>query len=682
MGIAATTASPKPGSEWRRVRLGWVAFAVTTAAFAAGVALELHTGNYLKLVFVVPNAALALIGVLLTTRKPAHPVSWIIAGSALSSAILSFSHPYAVETLVNNPGSLPGGLAAAWVDNWAWLPWLIVFPSVLLLLMPDGHLASRRWVLAAAAIALGTLLTVVGVSSTDTFDLDGTIVKNPLASENAVVDVVAIVGIILLLAGVVASLAAFIVRYRSSEGDERQQLRWVGLFLGIAVVLGVSGALMWGVVPGAAALPALAGLALPAGIAVAILKYRLYEIDVIINRAVVYGVMTVCVVVGYVTVVGLAGAALSANGDLVLSLVVTAVVAVCFQPVRARVQRFVNRLMYGERDDPYTAIAGLGRRLASSLEPAAVLPTVVETIGQTLALQYVGLAVAGDDAPQDGATAAEYGLPGGELLVVPLVHQSAAVGELRLGPRPGERLRERDHRLIADLAPQVAAAVHAVALSQELQLARQRIVSLREEERRRIRRDLHDGLGPALAGLTFTLEAVRNLSVSDLERADELLVSATEQVQTMIADVRRLIYGLRPPALDQLGLAASLRGLAAQETSADMSVTVDAPNSVPALPAAVEVAAYWIAQEALTNVKRHARARTCNVRMTIEPTALRLQIADDGRGLTSRSSGIGLHTMKERAAEIGGTCEIDSGTEGGTLVTASLPRLEPEALAR
>ena len=318
------------------------------------------------------------------------------------------------------------------------------------------------------------------------------------------------------------------------------------------------------------------------------------------------------------------------------------------QPVSARVQRFVNRLMYGERDDPYTAIAGLGRRLASSLEPAAVLPTVVETIGHSLALQYVGLAVAGDDAPQDGATAAEYGLPGGELLVVPLVHQSAAVGELRLGPRPGERLRERDHRLIADLAPQVAAAVHAVALSQELQLARQRIVSLREEERRRIRRDLHDGLGPALAGLTFTLEAVRNLSVSDLERADELLVSATEQVQTMIADVRRLIYGLRPPALDQLGLAASLRGLAAQETSADMSVTVDAPNSVPALPAAVEVAAYWIAQEALTNVKRHARARTCNVRLSqktvrnyVSAIFAKLQVADRAEaGLVARAAGL------------------------------------------
>ena len=411
----------------------------------------------------------------------------------------------------------------------------------------------------------------------------------------------------------------------------------------------------------------------PTGIAVAVLKYRLYEIDLVVNRALVYGTLTVGVVAGYVAVVGLVGATLSSRGDLLVSLVVTGIVAVCFQPVRERVQRFVNRLMYGDRDDPYAAIAGLGRTLASSLRPDAVFPTVVETIGQTLALQYVGLALAAD-APREARVAAEYGTPGADVLAFPLVHQGIAVGELRLSPRAGERLRERDHRLIVDLVPQVAAAVHAVGLSQELQSARQRIVQLREEERRRIRRDLHDGLGPALAGLTFTLEAVRNLADSDLERADELLVSATEQVQTMIGDVRRLIYGLRPPALDQLGLAASLRGLAAQESSPETSVTIDAPSSLPALPAAVEVAAFWIAQEALTNVKRHAHARTCNVRVAVEPTALRLEIADDGDGLSRGSTGIGLHTMRERAAEIGGTCEIGSRAGGGTLVAASLPR--------
>ena len=676
-GVATVGAVSTAWPGRRRVRLGRGVFALTSAAAAAALALDVQSGSYKNVLFVGANVVIALIGLLLTTRMPEHPISWVLAITALWGAAGGLAYAYATVALVADPGSLPGGLAAAWLDNWWWLPGLALPLTALLVLMPDGHLASRRWWPVPTAVVLGTVLGSVAISSSPTFDLGtATPIENPLARVGGTaVVVVGIVGVILVVVGLVASLAAFVVRYQSSGGDERQQLRWVGVSLGLAVPLFVVGALLWGAVPGAEILPVLAFLALPAGIAVAILKYRLYEIDLVVNRALVYGVMTVGVVGSYVAVVALVGATLSPRGDLVASLVVTGVVAVCFQPLRERVQRFVNRLMYGERDDPYSAIAGLGRTLAGSLQPGAVLSTVVETIGQSLALQYVGLALAADGVPREIGDAAEYGTPGTQMLTFPLVHQGVVVGELRLAPRAGERLRERDHRLIVDLVPQVAAAVHAVGLSQELQLARQRIVQLREEERRRIRRDLHDGLGPALAGLTFTLEAVRNLAASDLRRADALLVSATEQVQSMIGDVRRLIYGLRPPTLDQLGLAASLRGLAAQGASSETSVTIDSPSAIPPLPAAVEVAAYWIAQEALTNVKRHAHARTCNVHVTVEPTVLRLEIVDDGGGLTTGSVGIRLHTMKERAAEVGGTCEIGSRVGGGTIVMASLPRL-------
>jgi signal transduction histidine kinase len=676
MEAVATAGTVMGARLGRRVRLGWAVFALTSATFVAAFALDLRTGTHKTFPYLGVNVVLALIGVLLTTRRPEHPISWVLAITAFWGTMGGLCYAYAVEALVADPGSLPGGLTAAWLDNWWWLPGLALPLSALLLLMPDGHLASHRWWPVPAAIAVGAVLGSVAVSTSPTFDLGTTTpIENPLArAGGTAIVVVGIAGVILVIGGLVASLVGFVSRYRNSDGDERQQLRWVGISLGLAVPLFVVGALLWGVVPGAELLPELAFLLLPAGIAVAVLKYRLYEIDLVINRALVYGLMTVCVAAGYVAVVGLVGATLSSRGDLVISLVVTGVVAVCFQPLRERVQRSVNRLMYGERDDPYTAIAGLGRTLASQLQLDTVLPTIVETIGQTLALKHVGLALFGG-ASREAETAAEYGIPSTDLLSFPLIHQGIALGELRLAPRAGERLRERDHRLLADLAPQVAAAVHAVGLSQELQLARQRIVQLREEERRRIRRDLHDGLGPALAGLTFTLEAVRNLADSDVRRADELLVSATLQVQTMIEDVRRLIYGLRPPTLDQLGLAASLRGLALRESSPETSVTIDAPTSLPPLPAAVEVAAYWIAQEALTNVKRHAHAGTCNVRVAVEPTTLVLEIADNGQGFTNRSDGIGLHTMTERAAEIGGTCEISSGVSGGTLVTASLPRL-------
>jgi signal transduction histidine kinase len=655
--------------------LGWCVFALTVVAFVVSLALDLQTGTYKTVLYLGANGVLAVIGVLLTTRRPEHPVSWVLALSAFWGALGGLFYAYAVQALVVDPGSLSGGIAAAWLDGWWWLPGLALPLGAMLVLMPDGRLASPRWWPVPAALVVGTILGSLAVSTESTFDLGSpSPIENPFAhAGGTAVAVAGIVGVILVIGGLVGSMATFIVRYRRSEGDERQQLRWVGASLCLAVPLFIVGALLWGTVPGAEVLPALAYLALPAGITVAILKYRLYEIDLVINRALVYGAMTVCVVGGYVAVVGLVGATLSPDSDLVVSLVVTGVVAVGFQPLRARVQRFVNRLMYGERDDPYTAIARLGRSLTTSLQPNSVLETVVETIGQTLALHYVGVAPTGDDALPDGVAVAEYGTPGQDIVAFPLVHQGITVGELRLAPRAGERLRERDHYLIVDLAPQVAAAVHAVGLSHELQLARQHIVQLREEERRRIRRDLHDGLGPALAGLTFTLEAVRNLAESDLRRADELLVSATEQVQTMIGDVRRLIYGLRPPTLDQLGLAASLRGLAERESSPGTSVTIDAPTSLPPLSAAVEVAAYWIAQEALTNVKRHADAATCNVRVAIGPTLLRLEIADDGSGFRRGSAGIGLHTMKERAAEIGGTCEIGAREGGGTLVKASLP---------
>ena len=538
-----------------------------------------------------------------------------------------------------------------------------------MLVAPNGRLLSPAWRPVLVLVLAGTAVASVGLSGSSTFELGSSRpIDNPLALNTTATHIATVIGLVAVAGAVVASFASFIVRYRRSHGEERQQLRWIGGSLGVCACFGVVGAVTWGAFPYAYILYMIALLVLPVGTVVAILKYRLYEIDLVVNRAFVYGAMTVCVVTAYVLVVGLVGATLSGRGDLLLSLAVTGVVAVCFQPLRARVQRFVNELMYGERDDPYAALARLGRRLESSLGADAVLPTAVETIGQTLRLQYVGLTLAGSDD-----IAAAYGTPGHDPLDYPLVHRGAAVGKLRLAPRAGEQLREADRKLIADIAPQVAAAAHAVGLAQELQTARRRLVGLREEERRRIRRDLHDGLGPALAGLTFTLDAVHNLAASDLERANALLASATEQTQTMIGDVRRLIYGLRPPALDELGLVESLRGIASREAAPSTTVTLEAPQTLPPLPAAVEVAAYRIVQEALTNVTRHANAGSCTVHLSVQSDALLLEIADDGQGIGHGRSGIGLRAMRERAAELGGVCEVTSTPSAGTIVSARLP---------
>jgi signal transduction histidine kinase len=682
METTASTASVRPtGSRLREATTaGWVLGGVTLGLLLTALALDVHTSSYEQLLYVLVAAALVLLAALMTTRKPAHSISWVLAGTALVWSVGNLAYAYAVEALVTDPGSVPDGRAAAWIDNWLWLPGIVLPVALLLLLVPDGRLLSRRWRAALVAVVGGTALASFGLSGSPTFELASEApIDNPLAFDTTVAHVAIAVGAASLVAGVIASFVCFVLRYRRSLGDERQQLRWVGLSLGFAVGLGALGILTWGVFSYAFVLYAVAQLALPLGTAIAILKYRLYEVDLVVNRALVYGAMTLGVFASYVVGVGLIGKRLSEGSDLVLSLAVTGLVAVCFQPAREGVQRFVNRLMYGERDDPYAALARLGRRLETSLEADAVLPTVVETIGQTLRLRYVAITRTSSSTPGDGhgVVTAAYGTPDTAPFGVPLLRNGVHVGELLLAPRAGERLREADRRLLADLAPQVAAAVHAVGLTEELQAARRRLVELREEERRRIRRDLHDGLGPALAGLTFTLDAVRNVADSDLERADDLLSSATDQVQTMIGDVRRLIYELRPPALDELGLVASLRGLASREDSRGTRVAVEAPASLPPLGAAVEVAIYRIVQEALTNVARHARARSCTVRLALEPTALLLEVTDDGRGFSHRGIGVGLSAMGERAAELGGACEITSAQGIGTTVSARLPRQAP-----
>ena len=665
-----STASHRTG-----IRGGWLIGGLTSVLLVAALVLDVRTASYQQLLYLASTGALACLGTLLTTRMPEHPISWGFAATGLLWSVGSLAFAYAFEALVAHPGSLPAGRVAAWIDNWIWLPGLVLPMSLLLLVVPDGRLLSSRWRLAMVAVVGGTALASAGLSGSPTFEL-GTAesIENPLALDPGVWHVAAVVGFALVSVAAIASLVSFVLRFRRSLGEERQQLRWVGGSLGFGVGLGAIGAFTWGVFPYAYVLYSLALLALPVGTAIAVLKYRLYELDLVVNRAFVYGLMTIAVIASYVLVVGVVGATLSDRGNLALSLALTGVVAVGFQPLRERVQRFVNQRMYGERDDPYAALARLGRRLESSLGADSVLPTAVETIGQTLRLQYVALALAGSDD-----MAAVYGSPGSDPFEVPLAHQGKAVGKLSLSPRPGEQLREADRSLIADLAPQVAAAAHAVGLAQELQAARRRLVELREEERRRIRRDLHDGLGPALAGLTFTLDAVSNVTGSDLERAKELLGSATEQVQGMIVEIRRLIYGLRPPALDELGLLDSLRGLAARQSSPATAVTVHSPEAVPPLPAAVEVAVYRIVQEALTNVARHANARSCSVRLSVQPEALLIEIADDGQGLGDQRTGVGLHAMQERAAELGGSCEITSGG-AGTRVAARLPRYEREAV--
>jgi signal transduction histidine kinase len=359
-----------------------------------------------------------------------------------------------------------------------------------------------------------------------------------------------------------------------------------------------------------------------------------------------------------------------------VELLAAGLAALAFAPLRARLQTLVNRVMYGERDDPYAALSRLAARLDATLSPDAVLPAIAGSVTSALRSPYAAIEVTAGDGPPRVA-AARGTLPAGAVpLRVPLTSSGAHIGDLVVAPRrPGETFNDADRRLLAGLAHHAGAAVHAADLTTQLQRSRERLVTAREEERRRIRRDLHDGLGPSLAGIAMQLDAARRLTRHDQDAAGQLLHHLREQTQAAIADIRRLVYELRPPALDDLGLTGALAQHAASCSSAGgLQVSIDTDPGLPALPAAVEVAAYRIAAEAITNVTRHAGARTATVKLTAGEGKLRVEVTDDGRGVSPvHRAGVGLTSMRERAEELGGGCTLLPRPGGGTIVSAQLP---------
>jgi signal transduction histidine kinase len=406
---------------------------------------------------------------------------------------------------------------------------------------------------------------------------------------------------------------------------------------------------------------------------IAILRYRLFDLDIIINRTLVYGTLTALVIGLYIFVVGYLGAIFRTETNLGISLVATGVVAVLFQPLRSWLQRSVNRLMYGRRDEPVAVLSQLGARLEATLAPDEILPGLVDTVAQALKLPYAAVALQVGDQLK---VQAESGQAAGPVEAFPLIYQGQPIGQLWVAPRgPGEVFNPADRLLLTNIARQAGAVAHAVRLTAALQQSRQQLVTAREEERRRLRRDLHDGLGPQLASQTLTINAIGKLLERDPATARELLDHLKAQSQAAIQDIRRLVYALRPPALDELGLVAALREGARQYEQMGKRVEITtAPYPLPSLPAAVEVAVYRIVQEAITNVIRHTPAQQCRVAITVQDHHLDLIIADDGPGFPPDIHlGVGLTSMRERAEELGGHIRFENQTEGGARVQIWLP---------
>jgi signal transduction histidine kinase len=658
----------------RPARAAWVVPA-TCVALLGGFALLItrqplpSSANPENLSGLPMSLAFSVVGAVIVSHQPRHRLGLLFLGVGLASALTLFLFSYAYVGLQASPGSMPGALAVGWVSSWIWA--LTFSPAFTLgvLLFPDGRLPGRRWRWAAALSVTGIGLNILGAAFAPG-PLDGFPARqNPLGISGAgpVAHALGNVGFPITVLGMGLAVASQVVRWRAAGPGSvaRRQISLVALAAGSVFVLVL--------LPG----PAGAGAAyyvdfsvmllVPAAIGVAIVRHRLYDIDVTLNRSLVYGGLTAAVLLVYASVVAVAGQVGGSDSPLAAG-VAAALAAVVLLPLRGRLQRGVDRLMYGEGGDPYQAASRLADRLSAVGAPGEALDAVVDGVRRALRATAVGVTIDGELVATSGELSAATGREH-----MPLVHQGVKVGELLVAVPGGRELDQRRRALLTELGRQAAPAVLAARLVDDVQASRAALVSTREEERRRVRRDLHDGLGPTLAGVALGIDVALGKLDVDPDGALAMLKDVKEEANAAVTEVRRIAYALRPPALDELGLDGALRRAADRAGRGRGQLVIEVrAGGLPALDAATEVAAYRIAVEALTNAVRHARASRIEICVEVDGRLV-VEVRDDGRGLAeSAATGVGIAGMHERAAELGGGLTVESGPTG-TTVRAVLP---------
>jgi signal transduction histidine kinase len=635
-----------------RHRLQTPALTIPLGVVSAGaaVASQQNDGDALGQVAVaVPELAFLVVGLLILDRRSRHRVGRLLVAGSLVALVGTGLTEVAVRRLESSPDEVLARLGGTLGTTGRGLGWLMIV-LILPLIFPDGtregppRLARAAWrtCLAALAVYLPTSLLSPTIS-----DLRVDRIDNPIGLPHALSSATDGLGALLLLlcaVGIALGVTTLVARYRRGTALRRQQLILLGAsFAAPILVLSLSfsdrgGAWMFGV----------ATLPIPIAVVVAIRQQRLYDLTLAVNRSLTYGSLWLLIALMYALIVGGVGATLRSEGAAWLPWVAAGVVAVTFAPLREALQQAANRVTYGQWADPSEVLHRTTRRLTDAGDLGELLRSLTAELSEDLRLGHVEI------RNTDGTVLASAGLPTHPTDTLPLTAYGEPVGTLSWGRR---RLRAADRSLLSDLATHLGVVIHA-------RLAQERLVLAREEERRRLRRDLHDGLGPALAGLTLQVDVVRN---SPGPAAEAELLRLRSGIQQTVVDVRRIVEGLRPAPLDDLGLVESVHQLAAR-----VGVPVSVDGEDLRLPAAVEVAAFRIIQEALTNVSKHSGAGTACVAWCVLDGALELRVSDDGcGGVRPHPDGVGLNSMRERAEEIGGRLDIRS--EQGTTVTAVLP---------
>ncbi len=628
------------------------------------------------------GVALAVPGALLLREHRGNPVAWVLCITGVHWAIDALAQSWLVYAVTHDP-ALPGASAAFWVFQRLGA-WLLLSLPLVLLLYPDGRWPTGRWRLAAwvslaataylPAVLLAVPSRIANAASEEGLppalaglNIDPVTAPLPDAMWSALFASAQIV----MPFSLVVPFAIVARRYRAAQGSDRIRMRWL-LWAALVDLIVLATVLIlppsWSSV-GLVVAVGLTGFAVAAGVA----RPRLLDIDRLLLATVRYAALTALIVLVDLAVVWLARTVLGERlGERDAALVALLLVIALYGPLRQRLWVLARRIVLGRRDDPYGLVAGLAEQLERVDTPEEQLLATAQTVAGAFRTTYVGVEV---DHHVGGLLLAEHGDRPQSTQSLPITYRGDPVGRLIL-PARGARaqLSTTDERLLADVVRQAAAAARMSYLAQELQRSRENIVAAREEERRRLRRDLHDGLGPALSAAALHIDTARNLARSSPEAADPVLRKAREDLTLAVADVRRLVHDLRPPALDDVGLVEAVRQQADRMRSPALVIRVADGATLPALPAATEVAAYRIASEALTNVVRHAQARECRVTLAATDTDLIVEVSDDGIGIPDRTAaGVGLLSMRERADELGGRCRVWCPDDGGTIVRAELP---------